>query len=257
MSLASKFETILFLCLIFIVTSCGSQRPMVTDVVVSSKSYDSQVYVSANAAIDIGNTAIPNLTLPIILPQSGKDIGSISIYTDYVSDQANFEVDINVSAIANFKTSQQRLPNGDYLPLIGNNEVIKVPVEDKGFVYLTVTDGAFALGATINLRNLDRLGRRLGRSSVFPMFNIRNVLGSAGIYTSRSSGKNGFGLFVDLSSILDTSDILNPPKPLIDRVEDNMISVKEFAFQKLDYTSIVPKKNLKRRLNKSLYSTFR
>ena len=85
-------------------------------------------------------------------------------------------ININVSAVSDLRYERASLPNGSAIPLIGSNEVIVLPVGDKGEIYLSLVDGVYALGAAIPFKTLDSLGRSTGGISIFPIFNNGKVI---------------------------------------------------------------------------------
>jgi hypothetical protein len=260
MTLSLLTKTITLSVLIFSLVSCGAQKPMVSDVEVQSITDQGDVLVSMEAVLNIGNVSLIDLTLPIYSPKDQKEIGSVAMYTN-LQGQNKFEIEVNVSAIANIQSSQGILPNGNMLPLIRDNQVIVIPIQNKANVYLAFSDGVAALGATVAISGLDGVGRSVGSISLFPTFNIGNVLGSAGLYNSRESGKNGFGFFADISSVIDTNNLV----PQVASVEKSSISMLRFASVeqvqrepvRLNYSAINPSRSSKRKLDSKLYKLHR
>ncbi len=252
--ITQKLSIITLLAFSFIVTSCGSSSSYVRDLQVSSTTDAGEVFVSLEAELGIGNISISDITLPIIVPRSGKEIGSVSMYTN-MQAQTKLEVELNVSAIANVNAIVAKLPNGNVLPLIRENGAIVIPIDGgKANVYLAFSDGVAALGVTVQIKGLDSTGSSVGNASVFPTFKFGDVLGSAGLYTSRVSGQNGFGLFADISQVIDTNDLVGG---------FSRRSAAKAAFQApresvdLDYSAIGTSRSKKRRLDKKIYRLHR
>src|SRR5690606_22445646 len=129
-------------------------------------------------------------------------IGSVQLQT--ISGGKNLiSIDVNLSQITQINSSFAQLPNGNILPIIGTNEVIVIPIKNHVKLYLTLSDKVAALGVSIPFSTLDGIGAKTGSVSLFPTFNIKNVIGSAGMYFSKTAGNNGFGLFADLSNVLE------------------------------------------------------
>ena len=116
-----------------------------------------------------------------------------------------------------------------------------MPVSGKVTVYISISDGHAALGVSVPFKTLDSVGQSVGQASLFPMFNMNNVIGAAGLYTSKTAGKNGFGLFADISSVL--GDDLFGAVGLRGDIQ---------AEQQLDYSSIAPSRSKERRINREL-----
>lgn len=230
-------KVILFLSLTFIFVSCGSQKPMVSDIEVSPQYINNDVYVSLNAQLSLGNVTLPQAGFPIIMPKTLEEIGMITLQTT-VAGENMLHVEVNLSAIAHIEAQVAKLPNGSILPLIGENKTIEIPVDDKLSVYVSFGEGMAALGVAVPFQTLDSTGSKVGTTSLFPVFNIKDVFGAAGIYTSKEAGKNGFGLFADLTQVID-------PIMFVDLgVADKL---------KLNYSSIVPSSSKERKINSDMY----
>ena len=250
------FITLILLSLSF--ASCSNQNSFVKDVQVSSTVDDSEVYVSVSAELNLGNVSLSDVTLPIFVPRTGQEIGMISIFRN-MEGKNMLDVDLNVSQIANIDAIATKLPNGNILPLIRENSVIVIPIQSKAKIYLAFADGVAALGVTVNISGLDSIGRSVGNISVFPSFVFGNVLGSAGLYNSRTAGQNGFGIFMDISNVIDTNDLLARPTTRFTARSGNS-SVKSIAPREslvLDYNSIKTSKSKRRKLDKKLYRLHR
>jgi hypothetical protein len=230
-------KAILLLSLTFILASCGSQKPMVSDIEVSPQYINNDVYVSLNAQLSLGNVTLPQAGFPILMPKTLEEIGMITMQSTG-SGKNQLHVEINLSAIAHIEAVNARLPNGSILPLIGESKTIEIPIKDKLSVYVSFGDGMAALGVAIPFKTLDSLGKKVGTTSLFPVFNIKNVFGAAGIYTSKETGKNGFGLFADLTQVMD-------PIMFVDLgVADKL---------NLNYSSIVPSYKKEKKINREMY----
>jgi hypothetical protein len=250
------FITLILLSLSF--ASCSNQNSFVKDVQVSSTVDDSEVYVSVSAELNLGNVSLSDVTLPIFVPRTGQEIGMISIFRN-MEGKNILDVDLNVSQIANIDAIAAKLPNGNVLPLIRENSVIVIPIQSKAKIYLAFADGVAALGVTVNISGLDSIGRSVGNISVFPSFAFGNVLGSAGLYNSRTAGQNGFGIFMDISNVIDTNDLLARPTTRF-AARSGSSSVKSIAPREslvLDYNSIKTSRSKRRKLDKKLYRLHR
>jgi hypothetical protein len=239
---------LLFVFLLSLV-SCGGQKPMVSDVKIQSEYVDADLHLSLEAKLSIGNVVLPQTSLPILMPKTFKQIGTLSM-TSLIGGENYLNIDVNVSSIANIQGSQTTLPNGSILPLIADNKVITIPIGNSAQLYLTLSDGVAALGVAIPFKTFDSIGAKVGTSSLFPVFNIDNILGAAGIYTSDRSGKNGFGLFVDLSNTLDPIDFVDLGSAL---TLMSAYEVEEFkTSSSLNFSSIIPPARQERSINREL-----
>lgn len=224
---------------ILLFVSCGSQKPMVKDIEVTPHYVNNDLHVSLSADLGLGNVALPQISLPIV--KNGEDIGTVSMGSLMGGENA-LEVSINVNAVADIQTELARLPNGAALPLIGGNRAIVVPISSKMELYLSIEDGSAAIGISIPFKTLDSIGAKVGNSSVFPAFHMNEVSGAAGMYFSKTRGQNGFGLFADISQVLDQTMF----KHLGFRPDIQAQSSLEFA-------SIRPSSRTKRKIDRQLY----
>jgi hypothetical protein len=251
----STLFTAILLSLSFV--SCSQQNSFVKDVQVSSTVDDTEVLVSVSAELNLGNVSLLDLSLPIFVPKTGKEIGIVSIYKD-IEGRNMLDVELNVSEIANVDAVAARLPNGNVLPLIRDNASIIIPIQDKANIYLVFADGVAALGVTVNIAGLDSIGRSVGNISVFPTFAFGNVLGSAGLYNSRTAGENGFGIFMDISNVINTDDLLaTPTTRFAARSAQSSIQSAPADSLVLDYNPIKTSRSKRRKLDKKLYRLHR
>ena len=243
--------------------SCGgANQAFVSDVEVSSSLDNGELLVSFGADLALGDISISTIAIPVANPKNGKEIGLIQMFTDG-SGKTRFEVDINASSIANIDSLVGKLPNGNMLPLVRQNNAIAIPVDGgRAHVYLAFSDGVAAIGASVAINGLDSVGLSIGRSSIFPSFNFDNVLGAAGLYTSPEAGKNGFALMVDISNVIDTDLLLgSSPIRLSSKSQIQSRSVMSISEKRddvvLDHSSIRMSRSKKRRLNRKLFRLHR
>jgi len=230
------------LALMISFASCGSQKPMVDDIKVSPYYENDDLHISLSANLSIGNVSLPQASFPIFHPKTGEEIGLVSMIS-LGGNQNLLDLAVNVSAVSNLNSEVAKLPNGSLLPLIGNNRAIVIPIGPKVELYLSIGDGQVALGVAIPFKTLDSVGAKIGTSSLFPMFNINQVVGSGGLFFSRDAGKNGFGLFADVTNVLDPIMFLD-----IARKSD---------IQTLEYNSIVPSSRTEDRIDSEMYKLHR
>lgn len=189
------------LILLFAFVSCGGSKPMVNDVKVENSVVNGDIYVSLSADLSLGNLLLPNATIPILIPKSGKEIGQVSLV--YNADGENhLSVDLNVSETANLNLNSATLPNGSMIPLIADRQIIVVPIGKGAEVYISLTSDQAAIGVAVPIRTFDALGSKVGTAALMPIFNVSGVLGAAGVFTSKDAGKNGIALIADVSSHL-------------------------------------------------------
>lgn len=238
MSIQSCLKSVTLVIFSVLLVSCGSQKPMVDDINVSSSSSGGDILINLSANLSIGNVQLPNASFPIILPKIGKEIGTVSLVSTSSGDNL-LQMEINVSEAANLELASVRLPNGSLIPLIADNAVLKIPL-GKVEVLLSLADGSQALGVVIPIKSFDKIGQKTGTAALIPSFNKNGIYGAAGIYTSKTAGKNGFVLVADISSKMGGISIPS-------------VSSMQMEQAPLDYSSQVPSSRVEKRINKEMY----
>ena len=161
-------SSILLLVMSIVFTSCGSSSSMINNINVSTADIDGDVNVSLSADLNIGNLKLPNASLPIILPKGNKQIGTLSLATS-AEGVNQLTVNLNVSETAGLDLESVALPNGNLLPLIGDRQVIKVPVGSGVEVYISLTADSAAIGVAVPLKVFDIIGQNVGTTSLMPI----------------------------------------------------------------------------------------
>jgi hypothetical protein len=259
-------KSLVFLTLVFTLVSCGKdQQQFMKDIHIATYSQDTDVYVSVDAKLNLGAMQLPAISLPIKNPKTGVDLGLVEM--GVVAGGSNFlKLAFNLSSVTNLSASKGQLPNGNSLPLIATNQVIEIPIGGNKAIklYISFVDGAQAIGIAVPIKSFDGIGGSVGNTSLFPIFSIENVLGSAGLFTSSTAGQNGFGVFVDLTNILN--DVLK--RELAARTSHLEVGVRSFARSRfassissikgeLDYSAKTVSSRKKRKINKRIYRLHR
>lgn len=208
MNLLTKGKSFLFLLISVLFVSCGNQssNQFIKDINVHPYYENDDVFIKLETQYNMGNVALPFVELPIIIPNGNRNIGTLMMGPSLGgSNSINFT--LNLSEVAQISSSRAKLPNGSSLPLIGDTELVEIGVgpEKKIKIYIAISDTVVAFGAAIPIKNFDAMGSQVGTTNVFPVFNVSNVFGAAGIYTSSTAGKNGIGIFTDLSRVINLS----------------------------------------------------
>lgn len=229
--------------LLSLLTSCGQNGGVkVTQLKVNEKIVQDQVWIDTLIQLDLGNITLPSLigTIPIRLPKQGL-VGELELGSDFV------RASINLSQVLKLNPVDSLLPNGQKLPLISDNKVILIPVKVSANqsinLYLSLANGAKALGVTIPIADLDSLGKNTIKdpTSFFPAVLVGNVKVYPGIYTSPSVGKNGLGLFVDLKDVFYRLSSYGLWYEVGDDVET------------LEYAPLIPSKNKVKSIQRFIY----
>jgi hypothetical protein len=231
-------KTSLLMFSVFSIVSCGNpEKNLLKQVKVQSYYDNADVIVKVNAMLNLGKMSVPAITLPIFYPPLNQTIGSLALAPN-LSGLNEVAIDLNVSAISHLSAQAQTLPNGAILPLIGSNKVIKIPIDRVATLYVTLEQGAMAIGAAINIATFDQMGSKVGTTAFFPVFNLQGVIASAGLYTSKNAGQNGMGVFVDISSALDLA------------AQRDLLAGRSSG--QLNYSQIAPSSSAKAKIDASL-----
>jgi hypothetical protein len=203
----SQLVTLVILSLF--VTACGKGSQIVTGVKVQSSVVNQDINIGFSADLDLGNISFPAVTLPIIHPKGLGQIGEVDLLP-LLGGKNQIMVKLNLSKVANLQAVMATLPNGNLIPLIANNPTIVVPLGAGAQLYITVSANVTAIGVAVPIKTFDSIGSSVGGLSLFPVFNIDKVVGSAGIFTSKNAGQNGFAIIADLSAYVKMQDIFVP-----------------------------------------------
>lgn len=194
-----KFKILIvsiLLPLVFI--SCGKNgQKIVTDIDVDQRIDQDKVYIDVEAKLDLGNTTLFPGKIPVSVPKKGL-IGEVEVGTDFI------KVSVLLSELVKLQVQDTVLPNGQRLPLISTNKVVVIPLDKSGksFLYVSLVGGAKAIGFSLAIKELDKLGQELkSPTGFFPKVMIEDIAVYAGLYTSPNAGENGLGVFVDLNPI--------------------------------------------------------
>ncbi len=243
MYIHSFFKGLILIGSLFVLVSCGSQGgQMVDDVKLDTEQINGDVVLSLSATLNIGNLRLPQASFPVKLPNRLGDSGILSLYTDS-QGKSKMDLQINVSDSIDLDMDSARLPNGAVLPLIGNNAVIEIPTKNVT-IYISLVDGAQAIGVAVPIKSFDSLGRKVGTTALMPIFNKNGNIGAAGIFTSKTAGENGFALVADISD--KVGDIGIPADFIQMEVDDS----ENFS----DYS---PSRSKEKRINRELYKMHR
>lgn len=206
--------SIFFALLSIMFFSCGTgngENPMVTDVRLASQTNDGDIFVEIDATLDLGNITLPSIQYPVIHPKTSELIGEINLGTTF-SGTTELTLSINLTNITRVPSiANSKLPNGLNLPVGGlrDIDVVQIPIADnRAQVYIAMGDGIAMAGVAVVVSGMDQIGHEIGTSGFFPMFEIDDVKGIGGIFTSSNVGQNGLALFVDLSSVIDPQNFL-------------------------------------------------
>jgi len=201
-----------------LLVSCGqnpSQVQIVKDLsFVTSTNANNEVILSLDVELELGNMALPSLEVPVMHPQNGQQLGTVSLLaTMNGTNELGLDINLTSASAGSINNGNANLPNNRPIPVggIDQSKVLAFPVGQTGIkIYLALAPGMALVGVAVPITQLDSLGKSLGGLNIFPTFNIEGVQGIAGLFTGQKPGQSGLALFADFSKVIDPSDILNP-----------------------------------------------
>lgn len=185
--------------LLMSLASCGgSASKVVTDVDFETRNSDQQEkLLNVDFELDLGEAQLPfaHYDLP-------NNYGALRLYTNAGINHA--AVDINLSEILKLPPGYATLPNGQSVPVDTSAGVIEIPIEKiNAKVYVAQAEGMTLVGFAMAIKQLDSIGREVGRVGVFPTFEIKAVDVTAGLFTDDQEGGTGIAAFVNLGGLWD------------------------------------------------------
>ena len=193
------FSLITSMTLLISLASCGGNTTkVVTDVDFETRNGDQQEkLLNVDFELDLGETQLPfaHYDLP-------NNYGALRLYTSAGINHA--AVDINLSEILKLPSGYATLPNGQSVPVDTSAGVIEIPIEKiNAKVYVAQAEGMTLVGFAMAIKQLDSIGREVGKVGVFPTFEIKSVDVTAGLFTDDQEGGTGIAAFVNLGGLWD------------------------------------------------------
>lgn len=225
-------RTVTLVTLAFFVVSCGNAPSNVlSGVKVTSETRNNDVWVSFSADLNLGAMSFAAISLPIIHPRGNMPVGQLDL-TPGLNGMSNIRISADVTALADVQTTQAALPNGNLIPLIANNQVIAIKIGGGARVYLALSEKVTAIGVAVPISAFDQIGRTLPGLNFFPIVNVDNVIGTAGIFTGAQAGQNGIAVVADVSKVIKLGSLIGTSSAMMavqaQQANDSM---------KLDYRS--------------------
>lgn len=202
----SSMAVLLGASLIF--ASCGKnpEQDIVKDVDVYTELRDGDVWVNLKANFKLGEASLTEISFPIVNPDdSSIRYGEISFTPLEEVGYNEISLSFNLSASDEVQGGLASLPNGSELPVAGmnNGDVLQLVIDSiNSRIYLGASDSMTVLGFAVSIAEFEKLGDLINGANVFVGFNIKEVLGSVGIYTGDQPLKNGLAFFVDIHSVI-------------------------------------------------------
>lgn len=183
---------------VFLLSACGNNPLAEAFKNITLKNLDE----NGNAIIELktevgGGLLFSAGSLPIVDPKTGKMYGTISMERS-LDGKNILTVSANVSGIKiGSVLTDNKLPNGDNVPVAGLTSLAAVPAGRNSRVYIGESQDKLMLGVAVAIEQFDVLSHYIPKGSMF--FNIstrEKNPGVAGFFVSPEPGKSGIALFM-------------------------------------------------------------
>ena len=198
-------------------TGCGSAQSgvsgLLSSIQVKSYAQNGDLWASLSAQLDTGNMLLGAVSVPIMDPKNPSvTYGSLSIAPNLCSSTGicagggTITIGVDVSAVAHVQEVSNQLPNGTMIPVgqAASAAIVALPLGNSGGkIYVALGQGIAMLGIAMPFKALDPVGQYAPGVDIFSSFTLGSVSGIVGLFTGSSTDTTGFGLFVDLSNLLN------------------------------------------------------
>jgi hypothetical protein len=192
----------------FFAVSCGNTPSHVlTGVKVGTQTIENDLWMSFAADLNLGTMSFGSITVPIIHPKGQTPIGQLDLMSG-LGGTNQLKISLNISELSDIQPKVPVLPNGNMVPLLANNEVISISLGKGAKIYLAISDKITAIGVAIPIGAFDNIGGKLPGLNFFPIINTSGVIGTAGLFTSKTQGQNGIAVVADVSSLVNLNNLL-------------------------------------------------
>lgn len=190
-------KIIFLLATVTFLSACGSNSIIQSITVSSVVDTEQNQWVHMDSKIKMGSLQFPAVTIPILNPRDATELlGKVSLAPG--ADGLNLlSVQANLNQLHNNALVQdQRLPNGDQIPISGMTGVVSVKISEKSKVYIGASSTQFMVGLALVIPAFDSIGKYLPGAALFlPLPNESKIDGVGGVFTG-SNNQNGLGLFI-------------------------------------------------------------
>jgi hypothetical protein len=181
-------------------------------------------FAQVQTDLSVGNIGLPSFSLPILDPNNlAVSYGSLSLAPG-ANGLTELTIDVNLTAAAGVSGGASVLPNGTPIPIGGLNgaSVIELPVSGTSAkIYLAFGSDFALFGAAIPINEFNPVGGVVGGADLFFPFTVdSNLSGTAGLFTGRGSGQNGFAVFIDVTGLQSLA--FAAVKPASSRVQNRI-----------------------------------
>jgi hypothetical protein len=185
----------------------GGLRGIVQDVKLETRTDPTtqDLFADLSSIVSVGNLIFPAISIPILDPNNPlEQYGTVSLVRTV--DQKNaLVVSANLTEISKSQLSMDRtLPNGTPVPIYGSTDMIVLPIERAGRLYLDLSQNRKLLGVAIAIKEFQNIGQYApGLNLFFDIPESNGIKGVAGVFTGQGPNQNGIALFLDVTEALD------------------------------------------------------
>jgi hypothetical protein len=224
----------------------------------------SDEWVQMTSNLTTGNFMLTGINVPITDPRDRNLVyGEISLSptlcnTTPCQNTSDLRIALNITQIIPVPATSPLLPNGTNLPVGGlqNSKIVALPIADTGAViYFAFGPNVAMLGTALPFSALDPAGQYVPGVNVFQPLQLGTVSLIAGLFAGSAPKTTGFGLFVDLSQVINNSPTLAAlsADPLSSiRISSASSSIAPHA-SKLSFQAVTPSSRNQNKLYKKLY----
>jgi hypothetical protein len=203
------------------------------------------IYADLTSIVEVGGLQFPSLTLPIVDPKNPfMQYGTLTLAR--TADRKNAViVSTNLTELSQANLTVDRtLPNGNPIPVYGEQDLITLPIQKAGKVYLDLSQNRKLLGFAIAIKEFQNIGKYApGLNLFFDIPSNNGIEGIGGVFTGAGEYQNGIALF------LDVTDAINKAMPSssssriaaasldtaeVSRMQSQQIQPQDWVFVKQD-----------------------
>ena len=232
---------------IFVVSCGNAPSNVLSGVKVETTTRDNDVWMSFAADLNLGAMSFASVSLPILHPRGQTPIGQLELISGF-SGQNQLRVSVNMTEVADVNMTSATLPNGNLIPMIGNNQAIAINIGNGAKVYLVLSETVTAIGVAVPIAAFDTIGQTLPGLNFFPVVATGDVVGTAGIFTGLKAGQSGIAVVADVSKIVNLGQLLpSQASTFAIQAQESQDTVK------LDYRSQAGSSSQKAKLDSMIY----
>lgn len=203
----SRFLTLVMLSLFAVACGSGGPSNVLNGIKVETSQVNEDTWMSFAADINLGAMSFGTVSLPILHPRGQMQIGQLELVSG-LAGVSQLKVSVNLSEVADVNLTQAKLPNGNMIPMIANNQTIAINIGSGAKVYLTLSQTVTAIGVAVPISAFDNIGRSVPGLNFFPIVTQGDVTATAGIFTGLNPGQSGIAVVADVSKVVKLGKLM-------------------------------------------------